>query len=180
MFPHDTCLLFESLWEKSASRKSPILDFFFFSRWEGHLGPDRSQTNYIILSFLKLIILSASCPICTFICFLRTLSLTIQGFPGGANGKEPTCQCRRHKKCRLDPWVGKILWRRACQPTPVSLPGESHEQRSLAATAHRITKNRTWLKRLSTAHTAQCATHTNEGLHMSIFGTWMKTMVKSI
>ena len=32
----------------------------------------------------------------------------------------------------LDPWVGKIPWRRACPPTPVFLPGESHGQRSLA------------------------------------------------
>ena len=28
-------------------------------------------------------------------------------------------------------WVGKIPWRRAWQPTPVSLPRESHGQRSL-------------------------------------------------
>ena len=27
--------------------------------------------------------------------------------------------------------VGKILWRRKWQPTPVFLPGESHGQRSL-------------------------------------------------
>ena len=27
--------------------------------------------------------------------------------------------------------MGKIPWRRAWQPTPVLLPGESHEQRSL-------------------------------------------------
>ena len=25
----------------------------------------------------------------------------------------------------FDPWVGKISWKRAWQPTPVSLPGES-------------------------------------------------------
>ena len=31
----------------------------------------------------------------------------------------------------FDPWVRKILWRRVWQPTPVSLPGESHGQRSL-------------------------------------------------
>ena len=31
----------------------------------------------------------------------------------------------------FDPWVGKILWRRAWQPTPVFLPGESCEQNSL-------------------------------------------------
>jgi len=29
-------------------------------------------------------------------------------------------------------WVGKIPWRRAQQPTPVFLLGESHGQRSLA------------------------------------------------
>ena len=32
---------------------------------------------------------------------------------------------------RLDPWVGKIPWRRAWQPTPVFLPGKSLGQRSL-------------------------------------------------
>ena len=47
------------------------------------------------------------------------------GFPGGASGKEPTCQCRRHKRRGFDPWVKKIPWRRAWQPTPVFLPGES-------------------------------------------------------
>ena len=31
----------------------------------------------------------------------------------------------------FDPWVGTIPWRRAWQPTPVFLPGESHGQRSL-------------------------------------------------
>ena len=31
-----------------------------------------------------------------------------------------------------DPWVGKIPWRRAWQPTPVFLPGKFHGQRSLA------------------------------------------------
>ena len=29
-------------------------------------------------------------------------------FPGGPRGKEPTCQCRRHKRNGFDPWVGKI------------------------------------------------------------------------
>ena len=32
----------------------------------------------------------------------------------------------------LDPWVGKIPWRREWQLTPVFLPGESYGQRSLA------------------------------------------------
>ena len=31
----------------------------------------------------------------------------------------------------FDPWLGKIPWRRAWQPAPVFLPGESHGQGSL-------------------------------------------------
>ena len=53
------------------------------------------------------------------------------GFPGGASGKEPTCQCRRRERPEFDPWVRKIPCRRAWQATPVFLPGESHGQRRL-------------------------------------------------
>ena len=49
----------------------------------------------------------------------------VKGFPGGPSSKEPACQCRRKKRLRFDPWVGKIPWRRAWQHTPVFLPGES-------------------------------------------------------
>ena len=35
------------------------------------------------------------------------------------------------ERCRFDPWVGKIPWRRAWEPTPIFLLGESHGQRSL-------------------------------------------------
>ena len=31
----------------------------------------------------------------------------------------------------FNPWVGKILWRRKWQPTPVLLPGKSHGWRSV-------------------------------------------------
>ena len=54
------------------------------------------------------------------------------GFPGGTSGKEPVHQCRGCMRRESDPWAGKIPWRRACQPIPVFLPGESHGQRSLA------------------------------------------------
>ena len=50
------------------------------------------------------------------------------GFPGGL--AEVYLQCRRCKRRRFNPWVGKIPWRRAWQPTPVFLPGESHGQGS--------------------------------------------------
>ena len=52
-----------------------------------------------------------------------------RGFPGDAVVKNPLANARRYG---LDPWVMKIPWRRAWQPTPVFLPGESHGQRSLA------------------------------------------------
>jgi len=58
--------------------------------------------------------------------------MVLLGFPGGTSGKEPTCQCRKHKRHGFDPWVRKIPWRRAWQPTPVFLPKESHGQRGLA------------------------------------------------
>ena len=47
----------------------------------------------------------------------------ILGFPGG--------QCKRRRKHRFDPWVGKISWRRKWQPTPVFLPGKPHGWKSL-------------------------------------------------
>ena len=61
-----------------------------------------------------------------------------EGFSGGAGGKESTCQSRRWG---FNPWVGKIPWRRARQPTPVFLPGELHGQRSWQATVHGISKS---------------------------------------
>ena len=39
--------------------------------------------------------------------------------------------CLQGRRPGLGPWVGKIPWRRKWQPTPVSLPGKSHGQRSL-------------------------------------------------
>ena len=59
---------------------------------------------------------------------------SLQRLPWWLSGKETTCQCMR---CRFDPWVGKIPWRREKPgspwlPTPVFLPGKSHGQRSLA------------------------------------------------
>ena len=48
----------------------------------------------------------------------------------------------------FDPWVGKIPWRRAWQPTPVFLPGESHGQRSLVGYSpwgHKESDTTEWL-----------------------------------
>ena len=47
------------------------------------------------------------------------------------SGKESAYQCGRCGRLQLDPWGGKILWRRKWLPTPVCLPGKPHGQRSL-------------------------------------------------
>ena len=52
------------------------------------------------------------------------------GFPGGSAGKQSACNAGDLGSIT---WVGTIPWRRKWQPTRVFLPGESHEQRSLAS-----------------------------------------------
>ena len=68
--------------------------------------------------------------------------------PRGTSGKEPACQCRR-----------------ACQFTPVFLPGESNRQRSLVGIVHRVTQSRTRLKGLAPfSHTkTSCLLQRKEG-----------------
>ena len=67
-----------------------------------------------------------------FFFFFLPVDILFSGFLGGASGKEPACQCRRHKRHRFDPWAGKILSNGAWKPPPGFLPGGSHGQRSLA------------------------------------------------
>ena len=65
----------------------------------------------------------------------------VSGLPRWHSSKESTCQCRRCKRHRFDPWVGKIPWRRKWQPTPVFLPGKFHGQRRVwRATVHGVGK----------------------------------------
>ena len=72
-------------------------------------------------------------------------------FTDCASGKEPACQCRRHKRHGFHPWVGKIPWRRAWQPTPIFLPEESHGESSLTGyIVHGVAQCWTWLKWHST------------------------------
>ena len=72
------------------------------------------------------------------------------GFPGVSDGKESACNAGDPG---FDPWVGKIPWRRAWQPAPVFLPGESHGQRSLAGYSPWGRKASDMTERLSTQHT---------------------------
>ena len=85
------------------------LKTFLITAWYFHPQPIFREHFPKWAGFASLLSFSSSCP----------------PFPGGVSGKEPTCQCRRHKRLRFNPWIRKIPWRRAWQPTPVFLPGES-------------------------------------------------------
>ena len=58
-----------------------------------------------------------------------------------ANGNQKREEvARRHKRCGFNPWVREIPWKRARQTPPVFLPGESHEQKSLASYGQYVLK----------------------------------------
>ena len=78
--------------------------------------------------------------------YLRSIFLA-----GGASGKEPACQCRRHKRCRFSPCVRMILWRRNGNALKYSCLENPVDRGTWQATVHRMAKNQTWLKWLSTA-----------------------------
>ena len=75
-----------------------------------------------------------------------TLAL-IKGFPGDSDGKKIHLRCRRPG---FDPWIGKILWRREWQPSPVFLPGKPPGQRSLVGCSPRGRKDSDKTERLRT------------------------------
>ena len=70
----------------------------------------------------------------------------LPGAPGGSDCEEPACSAGGPG---FHPWVGKIPWRRAWQPTPVSLPRESHGQRSLEGYGPRGRKESDTTERLT-------------------------------
>ena len=76
--------------------------------------------------------------------------------PQNAPGKDTGVDCHSLLQGNLpdpeiDPWVGKIPWRRTGQPTPVFLPGESHGQSSLAGNSPWGCKESDTAERLSIA-----------------------------
>ena len=89
--------------------------------------------NYIFHIGAKPIVLASfknSSPRILFLRHLIPLTRPIE-LPRWLSGKESACQCRRHRRCALDPWIEKIPWRREWQPIPVFLPGNFHKQRNL-------------------------------------------------
>ena len=65
----------------------------------------------------------------------------VGGFPGCSDGIESTCSAGDPDSILF----GKIPWRRKWLHTPVFLPGESHGQKGLRDTVHKVAKSWTQL-----------------------------------
>ena len=80
----------------------------------------------------------------------RTL---FKNFPVGASGKESVCQCRRHKRCGFNPWVGKNPWRGNGNPFQYScLEKNPMDRGAWQATVNRVETCQTWLNRWAHMH----------------------------
>ena len=99
------------LWVPVSYIKLPLAVYFTYSN------------VYVSVLLSQIVPLSLSPAIFFLLCLL-------QGFPDAVVTKNLPANAGdlRHG---FNPWVGKIPWRRAWQPTPVFLPGESYAQRSL-------------------------------------------------
>ena len=84
--------------------------------------------------------------------------LSSQCFPGGARGKEPTCQHKRCKRCRFSSWVGRSPGKGNGYPLQYFCLKNPMDSGAWWAAVPRITKSQTWLRWLST-HTGTVITH---------------------
>ena len=84
--------------------------------------------------------------------------------------KNPPTNAGDIKRRGFDPWIRKIPWKKAWQPTPVFLPGKFNGQRSLAGCSPWGCKEWDTTKQLST-HTypkqLSACTHTHKHTHNS-------------
>ena len=80
----------------------------------------------------------------------------LSSVPGGSDRQRTCLQCG---KPGLDPWDGKIPWRREWQPTAVFLPGEFRGQRSLAGYSPWGCKESDMTERFSVTHSLSSVSH---------------------
>ena len=93
-----------------------------------------------------------------------------EGFSGGASVKEPTCQCRRHKRWGLIPGLGRSPGVGHGNPVQYSCLENPMDREAWQAVVYRVTKNWTQLKWLSTH-----AGHTN--LNFRLLVSWVSPLV---
>ena len=72
-----------------------------------------------------------------------------------ASGKEPTCRCRRLKKCGFSPWVRKIPGGGHVKSLQYSYLENPMDRGAWRAMVHGVAKSQKWLKHLSTHRETQ-------------------------
>ena len=109
---------------------SLLLSFlFFFSTW--------GQTVFLVVQIPHVhITLCRPKPLSNILShffFLKKVIISIPIFQRASLVAQMVKICLQCRRCRFDPWFGKIPWRRERLPTPVFLPGEFHGQRNLVS-----------------------------------------------
>ena len=79
--------------------------------------------------------------------------------PRWPNGKESSCQCRRLRRRRSDPWVEEMHWRRTRQPTLVFLLENHMDRGAWQATVHKVAESEAVVEScLSLCEPVDCST----------------------
>ena len=78
------------------------------------------------------------------------------GKVGAASSEEPASQCRRHKRCGLDPWVRRSSGEGNSNPLQSSCLENPMDRGVWGATVARVAKNQTQLKWVS-MHRRSCS-----------------------
>ena len=123
--------------EDEKSKESFNIKTYIFLKVEANVALMCLGDRYIEISTLKIEVVTSFCKL-------------LDVVPGGTSGKESTCQCGRHG---FNPWVGKIPEEGTATPPPPPQYSclENHTDRDAwQATAHRLPKSWTRLKRLGT------------------------------
>ena len=78
----------------------------------------------------------------------------LSGLPRWCSSKEPVCQCRRHRRGRVNPWARKIPWRRHGNPLQYSCLENSMDRGAWRAIVHGIAKSWDMTEWLTYTHIA--------------------------
>ena len=77
---------------------------------------------------------------------------TYNGLPRCLSGKESACQCRRCRKCELDPWSGRLAGEENGNPLKYSCLENPMDRGAWWTTDHSVAKIRTRLGRMTVRH----------------------------
>ena len=100
-------------------------------------------------STVEAVLVISESPSGLFFPFLFSKHSPHSSFPGGTGGKELVRQCRRHKRCRFDPWSGRSPGGGHDNPLQYSCLENPMDRGAWRAVVHKVRKCWTQLKWLS-------------------------------